>query len=137
VLGVSVNIPAAALRRMIGEHIRSAADLLQVSSPVRDDEIDVTDGHVGPGYGIPTPESLSAVRQGAREGLLFDPVYTGKAWAALAHAVRRGDIPRLATVVFLHTGGAPNVFLHADAIAGAGAGASTAAPTPSTSERRD
>lgn len=133
VLGVSVNIPAAALRGMIGEHIRSAAGLLRVSSPVRDDEIDVTDDYVGPGYGIPTLESLSAVRQGAREGLLFDPVYTGKAWAALAHAVRRGDVPRQGTVVFLHTGGAPNVFLHADAIADASTGA---AATPSTSERR-
>lgn len=136
VLGVSVNIAAPVLRRMIAEHIRGAARLLQIAAPVRDNEIEVTDAHVGPGYGIPTPESLSAVHQGAREGLLFDPVYTGKAWAALAHAVRLGDIPRHATVVFLHTGGAPNVFLHADALAGLAADTSTGAPAPTTPERR-
>jgi D-cysteine desulfhydrase family pyridoxal phosphate-dependent enzyme len=119
VLGVSVNLPALQLRRVIAEHIRGAAELLGEDSPVHEDEIEVTDAHVGPGYGIPTEDSLSAIRRAAiLEGLIFDPVYTGKAWAALEAAVRTGAIDRSATVVFLHTGGAPNLFLHADAIAG-------------------
>jgi D-cysteine desulfhydrase family pyridoxal phosphate-dependent enzyme len=119
VLGVSVNLPAGELRRMIAEHIRGAAALLGVESPVHEDEIEVTDAHVGPGYGIPTEDSLSAVRQAAvLEGLIFDPIYTGKAWVALDAAVRAGAIARDAAVVFLHTGGAPNLFLHADAVAG-------------------
>lgn len=125
ILGASVNIPAARVRSMITEHIRDAARLLEVRSPVRDDEVDITDAHVGPGYGVPTSESLAAMRvAAATEGLIFDPVYTGKAWAALTHAVQQGRIRRDAAVVFLHTGGAPNVFLHADTIAGA----ATAAP---------
>ncbi|MDR7523644.1 MAG: D-cysteine desulfhydrase family protein [Armatimonadota bacterium] len=123
VMGVSVNTPAIELRARIAGHMQAAADLVGVPSPVSDVEIDVTDAYVGPGYGIPTPESLEAVRlAAAREGLLFDPVYTGKAWAAASDAVRTGRIRREAVVVFLHSGGAPNLFLHADALAGVAAG---------------
>lgn len=119
ILGVSVNLPASDLRRLITAHLRDAAALLGVSSLPAEQEIAITDDHIGPGYGVPTPESLDAVRLAAdAEGLLLDPIYTGKAWAALTAAVRRGEIGRDATVVFIHTGGAPNVFLHGDALAG-------------------
>ena len=60
---------------------------------VRDDEIDLTDEFLGPGYGIPTPEMVEAIALFARtEGLLPDPVYSGKAGAALVALVRRGEI---------------------------------------------
>jgi len=122
VLGVSVNTPAQTLQGLVAAQVRDAAGILGVPADVVDARsIDITDAHVGPGYGIPTPDSADAVRLAARaEGLLFDPIYTGKAWAALQHGVRSGGIHRGATVVFLHTGGAPNVFLHADAVAGDG-----------------
>lgn len=118
VIGASVNTAACTLREHVKAQIRGAAQILGVTNPVRDDEIDITDAHVGPGYGIATEESLDAVRLAARsEGLLFDPVYTGKAWAALTSAVRTGAIGRGASILFVHTGGAPGVFLHADVIA--------------------
>jgi 1-aminocyclopropane-1-carboxylate deaminase/D-cysteine desulfhydrase-like pyridoxal-dependent ACC family enzyme len=118
VLGASVNTAAAALRGHVQAQIRAAAEILGVTPPVRDDEIDITDAHVGPGYGIPTEDSVNAVRFAARsEGLLFDPTYTGKAWAALSAAVRSGAIGREATVVFMHTGGAPILFTQAAALA--------------------
>lgn len=118
VTGVSVSLPATRLRSMVSDHMRDAARLLHVDAPVQDDEIDLTDDSVGPGYGIPTPDSLAAVRLAAvTEGLMFDPIYTGKAWGALAEAVRQGRISRQATVVFLHTGGAPNLFLHGEHVA--------------------
>jgi len=120
ILGASVNTGAGEMRRRIRDQIRAAEDLLGVTPSVRDDEIDVTDAHVGPGYGIPTAESLDAVALAARtEGLLLDPVYTGKAWAALVHAVRTGAVQRSETVVFMHTGGAPNTFVHSAEISGA------------------
>jgi D-cysteine desulfhydrase family pyridoxal phosphate-dependent enzyme len=118
VLGVSVNLPAEDLERRIAGHIQAAADLLGAASPVLHHDIGVSDGFVGEGYGLPTAESLAAVGlAAATEGLLFDPVYTGKAWAGLAHAVSTGTVPPSASVVFLHTGGAPHVFLHANALA--------------------
>lgn len=126
VLGASVNAPAAEHSARISGHVRVAADLLGARSSVRDDEIDITDGHIGLGYGIPTSDSVEAVRLAAKtEGLLFDPIYTGKAWAALAAAVRTGAVDRGTTVVFVQTGGAPNLFVHAEAVAGVPAGRAT------------
>ncbi len=118
VMGVSVNTEAGALRAHVRAQILAASEILGVESPVHDDEVEINDEYIGPGYGIPTDESIHAVRLAARsEGLLFDPIYTGKAWAALHGAVRSGAINEGATVAFMHTGGAPNVFLHAGAIA--------------------
>ena len=119
VLGASVNTAAGVLREHVKAQMRAAAEILGLPAPEYDAEINITDGHVGPGYGIPTADSVEAVRLAARcEGLVFDPIYTGKAWAALQQAVRTGTIARDATVVFMHTGGAPNLFLHADSLAG-------------------
>jgi len=62
---------------------------------------------VGEGYGIPTPAMVEAVRLFARhEGILLDPVYTGKAAAGLIDLVRKGFFAKGSNVVFLHTGGA-------------------------------
>lgn len=70
------------------------------------DRIHVIDGHVGEGYGIPTDGMREAVLMAAQtEGLLIDPVYSGKAMAALISHVRRGKFTREQTIAFLHTGG--------------------------------
>jgi L-cysteate sulfo-lyase len=70
----------------------------------------VLSGFVGPGYGAPTEALVEALRLCARlEGLLLDPVYTGKAMAGLIHLARRGELPP-GPVVFLHTGGTPALF---------------------------
>ncbi|HEX2273628.1 MAG TPA: pyridoxal-phosphate dependent enzyme, partial [Acidimicrobiales bacterium] len=67
--------------------------------------------HFGPGYGAPTDECREALQLAARlEGLLLDPVYTGKAMAGLIAGARSGRIPTDARVVFLHTGGMPALF---------------------------
>jgi 1-aminocyclopropane-1-carboxylate deaminase/D-cysteine desulfhydrase-like pyridoxal-dependent ACC family enzyme len=67
----------------------------------------------GEGYGAPTDDCLEAVRLAARtEGLLLDPVYTGKAMAGLVAAVRDGRLPQREgqRIVFVHTGGLPAFF---------------------------
>lgn len=67
--------------------------------------------HAGPGYGVLTPECVGALRLAARlEGLVLDPVYTGKAMAALLTWVHDGRVGAGETVVFWHTGGAPALF---------------------------
>ena len=69
------------------------------------------------GYGIPTPEGLSAIRLLARlEGLLLDPVYTGKAMAGLVAMVRAGRFSDEENVVFLHTGGWPALFAYEEEV---------------------
>jgi D-cysteine desulfhydrase family pyridoxal phosphate-dependent enzyme len=71
-------------------------------------------GRFGPGYGKPTPECLEAIQVTARlEGLLLDPVYTGKAMAGLIGWAREGRFSPGDTVLFWHTGGAPALFAEA------------------------
>jgi L-cysteate sulfo-lyase len=69
---------------------------------------------VGDGYGRLTTEAATAMRTAARtEGLLLDPVYTGKALAGLASAVAEGIVRPGERTVFVHTGGLPGLFGHA------------------------
>jgi D-cysteine desulfhydrase family pyridoxal phosphate-dependent enzyme len=68
-------------------------------------------GRFGDGYGARTPECREALDLAARlEGLILDPVYTGKAMAGLVAACRDGTIAAEQPVVFLHTGGLPALF---------------------------
>ncbi|MCD5417595.1 D-cysteine desulfhydrase family protein [Candidatus Bipolaricaulota bacterium] len=74
-------------------------------------DIEVHDQYVGPGYAIPTPEGLAAIRLVAQtEGILLDPVYTGKAMAGLIDLIAQQRFQRDETVLFLHTGGTPALF---------------------------
>ncbi|QEL24248.1 D-cysteine desulfhydrase family protein [Bosea sp. F3-2] len=81
--------------------------------------LDVDDAQVGPGYGQPTSAMIEAVELVARmEGILLDPVYTGKAMAGLVSLVRSGAISPDETVVFWHTGGAPGLFAYPETFQG-------------------
>jgi D-cysteine desulfhydrase len=66
---------------------------------------------VGPKYGVPSPGGQDAVRRLARtEGILLDPVYTGKAFAGLLDLVEKGGLGSNEPIIFLHTGGLPALF---------------------------
>ena len=81
--------------------------------PVPEGSVDILDGYCGDGYGIPTEGATEAIELFARtEGLLLDPVYSGKAAAGLIDVIRRGLIGDDERVVFLHTGGAPGLFAY-------------------------
>ena len=72
--------------------------------------------YVGPGYGLPTPGMRDAVKLVAREeGILLDPVYTGKGMDGLIDHVRKGFFAKESNVVFLHTGGSAGLFGYPDA----------------------
>lgn len=74
-------------------------------------DLHVDIGYYAPGYEQPNPMASEAIRLLARtEGLLVDPVYTGKAFAGLLDHVRSGKIPQGSKVVFWHTGGATVLF---------------------------
>ncbi|RJR16905.1 MAG: D-cysteine desulfhydrase [Desulfobacteraceae bacterium] len=73
------------------------------------------DGYVGEGYAIPTPQMAEAVRLLARtEGILLDPVYTGKAMAGLIDLARSGFFKKDDAVLFIHTGGSPALYAYKD-----------------------
>jgi D-cysteine desulfhydrase family pyridoxal phosphate-dependent enzyme len=91
-----------------------AADLVGSSIRVADDDLRTEERFIGKAYGAPTSECIEAIELVARcEGILLDPVYTGKAMACLIAHVRAGELDPASTVVFLHTGGVPALFAHA------------------------
>ncbi|RJQ77614.1 D-cysteine desulfhydrase family protein [Pseudonocardiaceae bacterium YIM PH 21723] len=107
---VAISEDAAAKQAKIEQLVAETAGLLGLPVPSLD-HVRVTDRAVGDGYGLPTPQTWEAIRLFARtEGVLLDPVYTGKAAAGLIAAVAAGEIPADETVVFLHSGGTPALF---------------------------
>ena len=71
--------------------------------------------YVGEGYAKPTTQCLQAIKQLARlEGILLDPVYTGKAFAGLLDLAAKGNLGRDESIIFLHTGGYPALFAFGD-----------------------
>jgi 1-aminocyclopropane-1-carboxylate deaminase/D-cysteine desulfhydrase-like pyridoxal-dependent ACC family enzyme len=99
------------------ELTRQVLGLLGRQGEAAGEGLSVTDRTVGPGYGIPTGEVIDAVKRTAQlEGLLLDPVYTGKAMAALFDLVRRGRFKTSDQVVFWHTGGTPALFAYRDVL---------------------
>lgn len=74
-------------------------------------DIEVNCDYIGEGYDIPTPGMIDAITLAARlEGLLFDPVYSGKALDGMIDLARQGHFDKDETIVFLHTGGSPGLF---------------------------
>lgn len=112
----------APLDVLVADAANRAAERLGIADRLTPAEIDNRGDYVAPGYGRSSPASLEALRLAARtDALLLDPVYTAKAMAGLIDAVRRGELTRDDTVVFLHTGGLPAVFAWRDDILAAAA----------------
>lgn len=113
VIGVSVRHPKARQEAHIATLTGGVTDLLRVTAPVEPSDVVVDDRFVGAGYSLPTAEMVEAVQLAARlEGLLLDPVYTGKAMAGLIGMIREGTFSTDERVVFLHTGGGPSVYAY-------------------------
>lgn len=111
--GVNVRRERAEQEGNVHKLAVATAALLGVAPPPRD-TIVARDEWVGPGYSLPTAEMVAAVRLLARtEGVLLDPVYTGKAFAGLLGMIASGEIGAGERVVFVHTGGSPALHAYA------------------------
>ena len=121
VVGISVANASDIVCERISRQLDEASKCLGLHSHVPATAITVLDQYVGEGYGIPTTAMQEAVLLTARaEGILLDPVYTGKAMSGLIDRVRAGDYEDDDVVVLIHTGGTPALF--ADAQSGTFAG---------------
>ncbi len=116
VMGVSVRQPHE--RQVAAVHGLTQKTLDVLGGPaIGADKILVDDGYVGEGYGIPADTTLEAIRLTARqEGILLDPVYSGKGMAGLIGMVRGGFFKPDERVLFLHTGGSTALFAYEDQI---------------------
>jgi len=111
VLGISVDEPADKLRAHVARLASETAALLELDFAVTPDDVHVNDGYLGGGYAVMGPPEREAIDLAAHtEGLLVDPVYTGRALAGLIDLIRKGVIGKGETVVFWHTGGQPALF---------------------------
>lgn len=103
---------------MIRDRVEKIFRQFDIKSVSRDEilrEINVDKNFFGEEYATPTKEGNDAIKELAREeGLMLDPVYTGKGFAGFLHSIKSGTIPKRSKVAFLHTGGTTALFAELD-----------------------
>lgn len=118
VVGISVQKPAAFMVPLVVQRANAAAELLGLKTRIAATDFDFDDRHIGAGYGVPTRQAVDAILLGgATEGLVLDPVYSGKAFAGMLAQLRERRWTAPAPVVFFHSGGAPGLFANAAQLA--------------------
>ena len=109
--GVCVRRNADLQRKRVRIKIDAVLETIGADLEIADDDIICDDSVLAPGYGLPSDETVAAIKYLARkEGILLDPTYSGKTFALLLGLLRRGDYDAGDHVVFLHTGGTPSLF---------------------------
>jgi D-cysteine desulfhydrase len=111
VLGISVDESEEWLKQNVSELASLASEKLGKRIEFTPDEVLANANYCSAGYGVLTQQEREAIRLFATcEGLLLDPVYTGRAAAGMVDLIRKGFFKRDETVLFLHTGGQPALF---------------------------
>jgi L-cysteate sulfo-lyase len=114
-LGIGVNAPKDVQEEKVWLLAKETAEYVGAPGCVRREDIVANCDYVGDGYGIPTKAMNDAVMLLARlEGLLFDPVYSGKGLAGLIDLVQKGFFDGADSIVFVHTGGVAGLFGYSD-----------------------
>jgi L-cysteate sulfo-lyase len=113
-LGIGVNIPQQDQEEKVFNLACETAEYIGKPGCVAREDVVANCNYVGDGYGVPTESMNEAVLLLARtEGLLFDPVYSGKGLAGMIDLIRNGTLAG-GNIVFLHTGGSAALFAYAD-----------------------
>ena len=113
-LGFSVRAPKASQEENVFNLALKTAEKIGCPDVVKRADVVANSDYVGPGYGIPREDTLQAIHMFAElEGILLDPVYSGKGAAGLIDYCRKGRFKKGERVVFLHTGGAAGLFGYA------------------------
>lgn len=116
VLGVGVRAARETQEHNVFKLARATADYLGLAEVVKREQVVADCDYVGEGYGIPAPSTIEAIELLARtEGILLDPVYSGKGMAGLIGLIRQGRFKASENIVFIHTGGAQALFGYRDA----------------------
>ncbi len=115
-LGIGVRAPQAKQEGMVLDLAQRTAAHLGLDEQIDATSVRANCDYVGPGYGLPTEGMIAALKRLARcEGLLFDPVYSGKGLDGLINLVHKGYFAGMENVVFLHTGGSAALFGYPEA----------------------
>ena len=117
VIGVNVSRSREDQEKLVYDLVQRTAGHVGIKSTIPRNAVTCFDEYVGPGYSLPTSAMAEAVRMLARlEGILMDPVYTGKAMAGLIDLVRKGYFRPEENVLFVHTGGSPALYVYMNEI---------------------
>ncbi|MCB1450233.1 MAG: D-cysteine desulfhydrase [Nitratireductor sp.] len=115
-LGIGVRAPREKQEAMVFDLAQRTAARIGYEDAVRREDVRANCDYVGAGYGVPTPGMVESVKLLAEiEGLLFDPVYSGKGLDGLIDLTRKGAFVGMENVVFLHTGGSVALFGYPEA----------------------
>jgi DNA-binding transcriptional regulator YhcF (GntR family) len=111
------HLTRADLRAMprVNKHIRHALEVndaraaaVELGREIVDDDVILETGYAGQEYGVPTDDTLAAMRLAAQmDGMITDPVYEGKSMHGLIDMIRSGVIPQGSKVLYAHLGGVP------------------------------
>ncbi|HWR62028.1 MAG TPA: D-cysteine desulfhydrase family protein [Clostridia bacterium] len=115
IYGIIVGGDVAYFKERIPEILRESMGYMAVEIPVSADEINLVGGYVGRGYALSRPEELEFIRELAGlEGIILDPVYTGKAMYGLTSEIKKGTFDKYRNILFVHTGGLYGLFPQGD-----------------------
>lgn len=111
ILGISVDKPASILREMVAALANETASYLDLDFNFTEKDVQVNDMFLGEGYGVLGERERDAIHTFASlEGILLDPVYTGRAAAGMLSLAREGYFKAGENILFWHTGGLPALF---------------------------
>lgn len=114
VLGICVSRDSQAQNKVVQELLEKTLNYIGLATSLAQHRVFTDGSYYGEGYGIPTEATIDAIRQCAQlEGLLLDPVYTGKGMAGLIDLAKQGKLGE--NILFLHTGGSQGLFAYTDA----------------------
>ncbi len=119
IAAIAIDSPSRELREGVAELAAKVAARLGLGLKFSPGEIVGYDGYLGGGYAVMGgPEKEAIELAGGTEGLLLDPVYTGRAMAGLVDLVRKGEFRKDETLLFWHTGGSAALFAYAEGLMG-------------------
>jgi D-cysteine desulfhydrase family pyridoxal phosphate-dependent enzyme len=115
ITGISVDEPAPILQKRIVNLANQTSNELGFGIRLSEEDVEIRDDYLGEGYAVMGKLEREAIRAFAQtEGLLLDPVYTGRAAGGMLELIRKGDIGPDDKVLFWHTGGTPAIFAYED-----------------------
>ena len=106
IIGVNVCDDADYFKKLITVILNESFEYTDEKIEFSKDDINIIDGYVGEGYALSRPEELKFITELAKlEGVILDPVYTGKAMSGLVNEIKKGTFKKCENILFIHTGG--------------------------------
>jgi len=113
ITGIGINKENARQIPAVHKLALQTAEKIGIANPPRLEDVIVFEEYIGAGYSLSTPEMIDAIKLFARvEGILLDPVYTGKTAAGMIDLIGKGYFADCENTLFLHTGGSPALYAH-------------------------